>query len=356
MNDAPGRIEHPAIMPDGVYFGLPEEQYHQAVALSASGMKWLRVSSMDWWARSPLNADPDDEEDSDARIIGTAYHKRILEGRDAFYARYAPEIDPLAYPDAIRTNEEIIAAIEAASGPQKGLKGLRKADLVARLADIAPQVRVWETLCREHAERHAGKEMLSAKVIRRIEIAAKMIEAHPQLCKAFVGGYPEVSIFWTDAETGCPRKSRLDYWKPRAITDLKSFDNRGIPLDKAIAKAVAGWKYHFQARFYLDAVEAARGLIAEGKVFGAVETEFLGAVSAANDCTFLFVFQAKGPAPVARGKVLAPGMIMDIARMEIDQALTQWARCWETYGADPWVDIADISTFDDQEFPVFLTE
>ncbi len=68
--------------------------------------------------------------------------------------------------------------------------------------------------------------------------------------------------------------------------------------------------------------------------------------------TFLFVFQQQGPAPVARGMVLGPGTIMDIARQEVEQAKLRWVRCWETFGPDaPWVDTTEIGTFDDVMFP-----
>jgi hypothetical protein len=306
--------------------------------------------------RSPLNPEHFEEEDSEARQIGRAYHRRICEGRAAFAATYHAAIDPADYPGVLRTNEELCAAIARVGGPVKGIRGLRKAQLIEQLLSLDPQALVWDLLVAEHAARHAGKILLAAPIIHRIEVAATMIEAHPQLKKAFTGGAPEVSVFWVDAETGVPCKCRLDYIKPRAIVDLKSFEPRGLPLDKAIARAVALYKYNIQAAFYLRGAEEARGLIAEGRVFGDADPHLMRAIHDTNERTFLFVFQSKGVAPVARGKVLAPGTVLDIGKIEVEQALYLWARCWEVFGSEPWVDVSDITTFEDTEFPAFLSD
>src|SRR5205085_1736602 len=122
-------VEHPLVTEPGVYFGMPEEEYHRAFALSATGIKHLRISPLDFWARSPLNAERIADE-SEARIIGRAYHKRIIEGQRAFAARYAADLDPAEYPEALRTNEELKTAIERVGGPSARLASLRKAELI----------------------------------------------------------------------------------------------------------------------------------------------------------------------------------------------------------------------------------
>ena len=354
--DHPIEVRHDLVQASGVYFGLDEERYHAALALSASGIKSLRVSTLDWFMRSPLNPEGDEDGDNEARLIGRAYHRRICEGRSAFAACYHAAIDPGDYPGALRTNEELTAAIARAGGPVRGVRGLRKAQLIEQLLALDPQALAWDRLVAQHAVEHTGKILLPAPVIHRIEVAAMMIEAHPQLKKAFTGGAPEVSVFWVDGETGVPCKCRFDYLKPRAIVDLKSFEARGLQLDKAIARAVALYKYNIQAALYLRGAEEARGLIAEGRVFGDADPALMRAIHDANERTFLFVFQSKGVAPVARGKVLAPGSVLDIGKLEVEQALYLWARCWETFGVEPWVDVSDITTFEDTEFPAYLVE
>lgn len=352
----PVSVEHPLVRQPGVYFGMPEEAYHRAFALSATGIKHLRISPLDFWARSPLNAERLAEE-SEAKIIGRAYHKRIIEGQAAFEAMYAAELDPAEYPEALRTNEELKTAIERAGGPSARLASLRKAELIERLLQYDPAAVIWDRLVAAHQERHLGKIRLPASAIRRVEIAAAMIEKHPQLRQAFSGGMPEVSVFWVDAQTGTPCKARFDYLKPRAIVDLKSYENTiGLPVRKAIARCVATYRYHIQAAFYLEGAIAARELIAEGRVFGEVDAGFPRALLAASERHFLFVFQQKGPAPLARGMVLAPGLTLDIGREEIADATALFAQCWRAYGADPWLDVSQIETFDPTEFPAYIAE
>jgi hypothetical protein len=43
-----------------------------------------------------------------------------------------------------------------------------------------------------------------------IEIAAAYIEKDPELSRAFLGGAPQVSVFWID-EYGVSCKARFDY-------------------------------------------------------------------------------------------------------------------------------------------------
>lgn len=343
----------PDVMDAGIYFGLDEAEYHAAHALSASGIKWLRISPLDFWARSSMNPDREPEEESQAKVIGKAYHKRIAEGRAAFLASFAPEVDPKDYPTALRTVDDLKEAIAGLGAKPKGKS---KGDLIAQLAALDPTAKVWSLIEADHAAIHDGRTMLPADLIRRIEISAAMIEKHPDLRKAFTGGYPEVSIFWTDPEYGIPMKSRLDYLKRAAVVDLKTFENgNGMPIDKAIARAIANYKYHIQARLYLDAVREARKHIKAGRVFGQVDPAFLDAVAKSDGHTFMLVFQQKGPAPVARGKIL-PRIILDIGSQEIEDAKRIYAQCRETYGADPWIDASPVEEMDSTAFPAYITD
>lgn len=336
----------------GIFFGLPEDEYHTAFALSASGVKNLRISTLDFWARSPLNPDREDD-DTEAKALGRAYDKRIVEGRDVFLASYAPAIDPADYPNAVRTIDDIKEALEKCGVKPKGK---RKEDFVTQLAEADPSVKIWDALVSTHAKKHAGRTFLSAKMMARIEISAAMIENHPQLGQAFRGGYPQVSIFWTDPEYEIPMKARLDRLKTRAIVDLKTFENvQGMPVDRAIARAIASYKYHIQGRHYLDAVREAKSLIRAGRVFGDVDKAFLDGLLASPGHEFLLVFQQKGVAPLARG-ILLPPIVLDIGATELADAKKTFAECWEKYGKDPWVDVSNVRTFDSTEFPAYLAE
>jgi hypothetical protein len=353
MVDGQIRVADSQIHQPGVYFGLPEAEYHGALALSAHGITRLRVSPLAWWTSSPLNPELVEEE-TDAKIIGKAYHSRIVEGREAFMARYAEKLDPAAYPSALRTVADLGELLRHCGVSPKATD--RKADLIARVRAVSPGTPIWDLIEQEHHELNRGKILLDPALMERIELAAAMIETHPQLHLAFTGGMPEVSIFWTDTTTGVPCKARLDYLKPLAIVDLKTFDLRDIVPDRAIVRAVASYKYHVQASWYLRAADEIQNLVTSGLVYGDHDREWLRLVCDATAKTFLFVWQAKGQAPIVKGKVLPPGIVLDLGHVAGEEALVAWAQAWERWGRDPWLETYSIETFTDSEFPTWITD
>ena len=344
-------VDHPLVHRSGVFFGLPEAEYHAALALSATGIKALRLDPMAWWSQSPLNPDRKDEE-TVAMKIGKAFHSRIVEGFEVFAHRYAAVLEPEAYPDALRTVSDLTEAL--AAHLQKPRPRAVKAELIQQLLLVAPQAQIWDEMVRRHAEIHDGKIMLDAGLIEQIEIAAGRIEDHPSLGRAFRDGYPEVSVFWVDEETGVPCKSRFDYLKPRAIVDLKTFALRDVLPEKAIVQAVARYKYHLQAAFYLRAADQLPRLVADGLVSGEPEPQFMRDVIE-NPKTFLFVWQGQGT-PIVLGKVMPPGIVLDMGHALVAEALLHWAEAWRTWGTGEWNAIHMISAFSDDEFPPWLND
>jgi hypothetical protein len=202
----------------------------------------------------------------------------------------------------------------------------------------------------------SGKTSLNQGLIDRIEIAAAMIEKHPELSKCFAGGYPEVTVIWE--EKGVFFKSRIDYLKPRAMIDLKTFENTmDKPVDNAIYYSMASQKYHIQAAFYMGhaaprAVEFAR----KGRVFGYATKDFISKLAQTQEHDFYFVFQQKGIAPVARGKKFPRGLMYGCGDQAIEDAVKKYKECLALYGTGPWVDPTPIDEFEDSRFPVFATE
>ena len=117
----------------GVHFGLPEADYHAAPALSNSGIRWLQVSPLDFWSRSWMN-EKYEHETTIFMDVGSAYHARLVEGRETFYARYAPKLDPADYPDALQTAAQIKNELRVHGAKLGG----DKAELAARLLEINP--------------------------------------------------------------------------------------------------------------------------------------------------------------------------------------------------------------------------
>lgn len=348
-------LDVPGTMEPGIYFGLDEDTYHQAPALSNSGVKHMLISPLDFWARSWMNPEREVFE-SGAMALGKAWHKRLLEGHDAFYAGYAADIDPGDHPDALRSSDEIKARLKELELKVSG----RKADIIVRLQDADPMVEIWDVLAAEHRTANDGRVLLPCDIINKIELQAAMIEKHPDLKRMFNDGYPEVSIFWFDPDTGVPCKARLDYLKQRAVIDLKTFSNPlGKPIDRAIATAMASGKYHIQVAKYLHAVDQAAQLVRDDKVFGEVDHKWLDAMAAVKpeDRHFAFVFQQTGIAPVARAYDFPRQLNMfDIGKITVRMATQLFADNWATYGTDPWIDTTPIGTFADEDFPIYMAE
>ena len=131
----------------GVYFGLTDDVYHADPALGSTDIKTLAFSPCDYWFKSPLNPERTDAEPTPAQAFGSAVHKLVLEGRQAFESRYA----------ATEHN------------------GSTKAGKAERAVID-----------------EAGKTAIRREEFDRILAAGAMIASNPVLSDAFSGGMPEV--------------------------------------------------------------------------------------------------------------------------------------------------------------------
>lgn len=371
----PPRLEgQPEFPTPGIYFGMPEAVYHAIHACSTSGLKNLSVSSMDYWANSVLNPDRDDERtQKDYFDFGHAIHTLVLEGEEVYAARYVIGLEKPK--GALETTDEIKAAIIANGGKPttKGYDDLtrsaKKQDWIDQLADLDPEAVVWDTLKTAFEAEHAGAEVISAKIDRRVRIAAKMILSHPQIAAYVRQGYPEVSVFWFCPITGCPMKARFDYLKLEVIVDLKSFSNRGgMPINRATERAIASGRYNVQHVVYDEAAAMAKKMICERGADAIFTPDDVGYAEQHEFCErwamndgppeFMFIFQQTGIAPVTRGRKMpresmgvfgaTQGEVLKLKRIFI-------ANC-DVYGTDPWLDIVPIDTIEDEAIPMWATD
>lgn len=343
---------------DGVYFDMPDDEYHRIPALSSSGCKNLLISPVDFWARSwmnPKSQDEDDVTDSNAKMLGRAYDKRITEGKDRFYKHYAPLFDAEDLPES---SAELRAALKEIGESTGG----DKVDLIARCA--ANGIDTAAAKSPEYYNDHSGKIFLPTHVIEDIEYSAAMIEMSPKLNRCFTGGYAQVVIIWT--EKGIRFKARLDYMKAKAIIDLKTFENRQMKsVKRAICTAMAQYKYHIQAIFYLRAVEQAKILLkraseSEMTAFSttyprAEIVEFCDAFQKCKEHEFFFVFQQKGIAPFARLFRFPRYNMFSIGQIQIEAAVEIYRINQEKFGEGRWVDDEDCEDFEDDDFPIYAT-
>lgn len=346
----------------GIYFQFDEAEYHQIPALGSTNLKDLLCNPVVFYAKSWMNQLKDDEpeEESLGKIYGSAYHTRILEGRDAFNDRYASSFDANDYPDAYESTHDIKERLRELK--EEGSNWIRlsgnKSFMIEQLMDADPDAEVIDKLKKEYEEDNKGQIFLPQDIIDRIEYAAAHIEKHPQLSKCFTGGYPEVTILWPHPDyPEIMLKSRIDYLKLRAFIDLKTFINKfQKPTEIAIYAEMANYKYHIQATHYWDGVEAAVKFAQNGQVFGDYDDGWVKEFAKTTDFEMFYVFQQTGIAPVARGKKFKRGSIYQCGVVAIQQAIDIYNTYLQRFGSDQWVDMTPITDFHDDEFPVYATE
>lgn len=387
---APAVLEgSPELPPDGIYFGMPEEEYHALPALSSHGIRKLASSPMLFWASTPWLSEIGRKryeerlkkaEEKQHLTVGKAYHCRIMEGAEEFSRRFAVDLTEEDCADAIESTDQIKAALAEAGKKPFGkvpgklpdgsdyMRAAKKADWIAQLLDIDPEAKVLDVLKQQHRATHDGKAFISRETFEQIEIAARMIECDPEVRHAFTGGYAEVVLIWHCPKTGVPMKARVDYLKLKSIVDLKSIANqRDRSLENAIRFEIAAYHYNIQPAVYQEGVEAVRALVRAGKALiaahGAAEERMSELEAwayrwaAQSDAEWLWVFQQKGDAPVTRG-VFYPlgGTTQMLTRDIVLQQKRRFRKFSETFGNDPWLDVRPIYDLADEDLPASTTE
>lgn len=288
----------------GIYFGLNEDRYHADPALGSSNLRAILKSPSDYWWNSWMNPTKPEPKDTKDAQRGTAAHVYMLQGKPAFDAAYVRRPDDP----------------EGATPPEKGAI-----------------TKEWNKKASA-----AGKTLIHGDDYDRIKIAATMIISDPEVAEAFIGGIPEVSVFFRREDApDMPLKVRLDYLKPRAVTDLKSIKNLlKIDFEEYCLLMFARRNWAMQADLYLEGRRAMKALAAKGAVFGAdYDKPLFKKIMESDEFAFGWVcYQADG-APLTWGKHVSPGNpILDIAHDQIEESIRRWRKNVQAYGTEMWVD------------------
>lgn len=344
----------------GIYFGLSEDEYHGAFALSSSGIKLVRSSPLDFWVRSCLNPNLalvlEDEADTIAELYGRAFHKLALEGRDAFDAAFTVAPDKADHKDAVDTVAQLRPIIDQINQTLDKKDRIKKSggkdDLIASVLLHRPHTKIWDAVVDAHAKIHEGKTFLKREMVHQVELAVAMIVRDPNLKDILTGGMPEVSVFWYCQHTGVPCKARFDYLKPAELIDAKTFyDGNMRPVDEAVDREINLRRYAAQVAWYLEAATYLAPLIRAGRVFGHVEKGFLDSLLKHKGKRFRLLLSRKGPAPVARARWLSSELgVLELAKAKNERAREIFAHYLTEYGADMWVDSQPTSDMTDDQF------
>lgn len=345
---------------EGLHFGMDEDVYHAIPCLSASGLKLLEKNPSKFWWWSWMNPDKEDNE-TDARIIGKAFHKRILEGKEAFYQSYARDFS-CDRDDLISTSDDIREALRAEKEKNHDLKisFSSKQDGMNKLLKIDPSYasRFFDELKREYEMENLGKAFLSDYIVDRAELSASVIENHPFLKSAFIGGYAEVSCVWYDEKYKQWFKCRYDYLKPSVINDLKTFTRMtNKDIERYLPDVITKYGYNIQATHYLESMLYAKKFAKDGKVFGDVDSDWLEAFASRPCDQFRFIFQQKEEVPNAYEVVYSKQHVMhDTCVAKISIAVDNFVNMVNKYGDGLWADIRAPHVLTDDDYPPWAYE
>lgn len=218
----------------GIYADVPAEDYHAGPGISASGLKRLLPPY------TPAHYKYGEPYESAALDFGKVAHRLVLGEGDAFV------VSPF---DSFRSND----------------------------------AKAWKA-----EQDAAGNVVITAADLEKARAMAEAVKAHPLAGQLFTDGAPEVSLYWTDAETGVLCRARYDWMRNLhkgrrlLIPDLKTARS-AEPW--SFAKAAADYGYAISAEFYRQAA-IANGLDPDPlPLFVAVEkaAPYLVSVTAISD-------------------------------------------------------------------------
>lgn len=350
----------------GVYLNLDEDEYHADPSLSASGIKLLTVSPLDYWVNSPHLNPGKVEKTSDALNLGKAYHKIILEGRAAFDAAFCVAPDKEDHPDALDGGEQLREYCKSLGLKANGTIS----EMCKRIREVDATVELWPEV-KELFEAERGDRATLTKAqwdaLRLVEI---VVNRMPSTKGAFGNGFPEVSIFWRD-ELGVPMKARMDYLKPKTILDLKTFANiMSKETLSAVANEVARNRYFIQPIVYRRGLRAVKALYSEhgaSVVRDATEVpEGLHQALTAEQERFHFIFVQTGGVPnvVIRefaefetyaGLSATQNGYWYRGEVEMRRGIELYRKCMAQFKeGEPWITDFGRTAFKDESFPIWM--
>ncbi|AGH31342.1 hypothetical protein TVVG_00048 [Tetraselmis viridis virus SI1] len=252
---------------DGVYIGLPHEDYLAIDRLGSTDHEALYSRREGWWWSSPHNPYYV-RKDQKHFTFGSGLHTLMLEGQEAYEHRFAVMPVQTDYPDLLISHAEIKEALERAS--VSGIKPrMTKPELIELARVYIPEANIWDAIMADWKRKNRNREHLTAEddhAIRTMFEAAMADEDMRAVCIASGGvRLTELSVFWT-TEEGLKCRFRFDSLLPSWIADLKSIQNsQGKDLRYAIGDRIANDHLDVQAAMSFEARRALYRFLEEGR-------------------------------------------------------------------------------------------
>lgn len=189
----------------GIYT-ISNEEYHSSDGLSRSKLLTLRKSPYHFWYEY-LNAGYIKKPETDALILGSAFHTMIMEPA-YFLSRYAV------------------------------------------MDKVDGRTKVGKEYIENFKQIHKNKTILSVEMFDQLLTMQSAFSQHPQANQFIDEGNIEQSLYWTDEETGLLCKCRPDIWHHNMIVDLKTTDSAAY---RDFQMSAYKYGYHIQAAMMQEA-------------------------------------------------------------------------------------------------------
>ena len=244
----PPETENPAPSQKSGAVIMSNDEYHAHPSLGSTTIKRALSHPARMSAPSGIRRQTADE--------GTRLHCAVLEP-DELHNRYTVAPRPEDYPHALKTSDDLKAALRAAG--VKGYSAKKRDDLVAMVRESIPGAVLWSDILSEHGSGAARKTFVSQDEWDEMRRARDAALSHPVIKGEgiFTDGRGELSFF-ADVTYQDPGiygrawalKARPDWLQTTRVTDLKSWKG-GAGIDAFYSQANR-LHYDLSAALYLD--------------------------------------------------------------------------------------------------------
>jgi hypothetical protein len=249
--------------PEGMYFDLPFDDYCNLPYFSRSGSKDVIFDLEEAKYRMTHSM-----ETTPAMDLGTAIHSMFLEPDD--YAKTyvkALKEDDFVDKTVLKVTDDFKEILKSVGEKVSG----KKEDLIERARPYIDPSKfiIWDEITAEfYADvEESGKKILSNADIEVMEGLRESYKTKKDIPQIIDNGRAEVTIIWKDAATGIMCKCRLDWIRPEAIVDIKSFSvkDKSKSLFEYLFKQTTSFYYNYQFVVYAEALEEIINKINDGK-------------------------------------------------------------------------------------------
>jgi hypothetical protein len=358
---------------DGVYLNLPEEEYFAQDALGSTDFIRLWLRRHGWWWSSRYNPHKKITE-TDAQNYGSALHKIVLEGVDAYERRFA--VIPDRPAGAVSTIDEMRAKL--ADVGLRGVSKFRAEDWAWAMREHRPDVPCWPNILADFDDEAGTRPRITSLENSMLRLMRDAMMESPDIARLFDDqeGRPplaEVSVLAT-LPSGIRRRWRFDRLFPAFTMDLKSLagaaHRRSLPW--AVGDRIAAGGYDIQRADYDVGRKVMLAFIENGfQVFGGDldQRSWLRRFVDFPEWDWVWLFYQK-PDPAGFAPVVFPVMdfqkdptdrrrpsqILRSGRHKLAQASAFYGEMVGRFGLDrPWTHVEDLHYTDEGLEPrVFL--